>query len=133
MATISKPSTWQAEENTNAFLFIGVVSTLQSQMATAKADVWAQTAMNAAAEAARLTEAANKAADRASKIAENASRAYMAARAARKRRGKAMDMYDSAARLTKSLKLKEAEVARSDVDHVDLTTATAISELKASK
>ena len=90
----------QVEENTNAFLFIGAVSTLQSQMATAKADVWAQTAMKPAAEAAHLTEAANKAVDRASKTAENASRAYMAARAARKRRSMAMEMYASTARLT---------------------------------
>ena len=114
-------------------MFIGAVSTLQSQMATAKADVWAQTTMKAAAEAARLTQAANKAAERASKTAENASRAYMAARAARKRRGKALEMYDSTTRLTKSLKLKEAEVAHGDAEHVDSTSAAAISELKASK
>ena len=88
--------------------------------------------MKAAAEAAHLTQAANKAAERAAKTAENTSRAYMDARVARKRRGKALEMYDSAARLTKSLKLKEAGVARSDDEHVDLTTASSISKLEAS-
>ena len=89
--------------------------------------------MKAAAEAACLTQAANKAVERTSKTVENALRAYMDAHTARKRRDKALEMYDSATRLTKSLKLKEAEVAHGDAEHVDSTTAPAISELKASK
>ena len=101
-------------------------------MATAKADLWAQTTMKVATEATRLTQAENKVAECTSKTAENASRAYMAARAARKRRVEAMEMYAFMAKLTKSLKLKEADVARSDAEHMDLTTASAISKLEAS-
>ena len=41
-------------------------------------------------------------------------------------------MYDSSAKLTKSLKLMEAGVAQSDDEHVDMTTASAISKLEAS-
>ena len=111
---------------------------MDSLMASAQANFWAIAAKTAVAEAARLHEAASKAADVAYDTAESSAVAHTAARVARKRKVKATKAYDSAVNLSKSLRLKEtvdqekADVAQSVANHSELATAAAISQLKSS-
>ena len=80
-------------ENTNTTVVIqeviGEISSMDSLMASAQANVWADAAKTTAAEAARLHEAASKAAVVACDMGTSWAVAHMAARVAKKRKLKA--------------------------------------------
>ena len=77
-------------------------------MASAQTNVWADAAKTAAAEAARLHEAANKAVDVACDMATSWALAHTPACVANKCKLKATTAHHSAVNFAKSLRLKDA-------------------------